>query len=115
MTRLRALGDETNVNKGSPSKYVCSRKLWPPFGDSSRVDLVVFGRVLDVFGGGPLCHGLVMCWIVTMQIMIGLSWPKCLQNVEVTGHVLSEIQTKTLFTHRRWRPSKLVLFYEMIA
>ena len=65
VTRLRALGDETNVNKGSPSKHVCSRKLWPPFGDSSRVDLVVFGRVLDVFGGGPLCHGLVMCWIVT--------------------------------------------------
>ena len=26
---------------------------------------MVFGRVLDVFGGGSLCHGLVMCWNVT--------------------------------------------------
>ena len=25
----------------------------------------VFGGVLDVFGSGSLCHGLVMCWIVT--------------------------------------------------
>ena len=31
---------------------------------------VVFGRVLDVFGGGSLCHGLVMCWNVT-------NWGSC--------------------------------------
>ena len=33
----------------------------------------------------------------------------------LTGNVLSEIQIQTLYTHRRWRRSKLVLFYEMIA
>ena len=38
-----------------------------------------------------------------------------LQNLKVTGHVLNEIQIKTLFTPRRWRPKKLMLFYEMIG
>ena len=35
---------------------------------------VVFGRVLDVFGGGSLCHGLVMCWNVTILKLTVAIW-----------------------------------------
>ena len=53
-------------------------------------------------------HVTFSAMLVLFYEMIRLLWPKCLNNLEVTGHMLNAIHTKTLFTPRRWRPIKEV-------
>ena len=74
VTRLRALGDKTNVNKGSPSKHVCSRSYGLPLvilDESIWWYLGVFSMSLEVD------HFVMVWWCAGLwqyPILTDLHW-----------------------------------------